>query len=151
MEIRAVLEEDRDAWKRLFTAYGMFYKASFDDDLLHKVWAWITNDQHELHALVAVDDGVVIGLAHYRRLLDTFTGGPSWYLDDLFVESYARGKGTATALIASVEAHAASNGGGTLRWITAADNNAAQGVYDKVATRTTWVTYEKNIPTKGAN
>jgi len=32
---------------------------------------------------------------------------------------------------------------GTLRWITASDNLTAQALYDQVATRATWVTYEK--------
>ena len=38
---------------------------------------------------------------------------------------------------------AGAHGGGTLRWITAASNTTAQRLYDDVATRTTWVTYEK--------
>lgn len=143
MDIRRVLEEDKDDWKRLFKAYGVFYKTTFDDDLMHRVWAWITDDAHAVSALVAVDDGVVVGFAHYTRLMDTFTAGPEWFLDDLYVEAFARGKGIATALIAGVEKHAAANGGGKIRWITAADNSTAQSVYDKVATRTTWVTYEK--------
>jgi ribosomal protein S18 acetylase RimI-like enzyme len=149
MQIRAVIEDDKDDWKRLFRAYGLFYKTSFDDDVMHRVWAWLTDDAHEVSALVAVDAGVVIGFANYRRLMDTFTGGPAWFLDDLYVESFARGQGTATKLIDAVAAHAAANGGGTLRWITAADNTTAQSVYDKVASRTTWVTYEKS-PIEGA-
>ncbi len=143
MEIRTPRDEDQDDWGRLFRAYGVFYKKSFDDDTMHRVWAWITDDAQPLYALVAIDDGVVVGFAHYSRLLDTFSGGNEWYLDDLYVESFARGKGVATKLIDGVAAHAASNGGGTLRWITAADNHTAQSVYDKIATRTTWVTYEK--------
>ena len=55
----------------------------------------------------------------------------------------ARGSGAATSLIEAVAGEASENGGGTLRWITADDNLVAQSVYDKVATRTTWVTYEK--------
>ena len=48
-----------------------------------------------------------------------------------------------TALLEAVADHAAANGGGTLRWITAADNERAQRVYDRLATHTTWVTYER--------
>ncbi len=149
VEIRAALDDDRDDWRRLFRSYGVFYKSSFTDDTMHRVWGWITDDAQPLYALVALDDGVIVGIAHYSRLLDTFSGGNEWYLDDLYVESFARGKGIATKLIAGVAAHAAANGGGKLRWITAADNVTAQNVYDKVATRTTWVTYEKS-PIEGA-
>jgi ribosomal protein S18 acetylase RimI-like enzyme len=143
VEIRRVLEDDKADWMRLFRAYGMFYKSSIDDDVMHRVWAWLTDDSHSVSGLVALDDGVVIGFAHYTRLSDTFTGGPEWFLDDLYVESFARGKGTATALIDGISAHAAANGGGKIRWITASDNTTAQSLYDKVAKRTTWVTYEK--------
>jgi ribosomal protein S18 acetylase RimI-like enzyme len=85
----------------------------------------------------------VIGFAHYRSLPDTFTAANEWFLDDLYVRPESRGAGAATALIDAVAERAASDGGGKLRWITAADNTTAQSVYDKVATRTTWVTYEK--------
>jgi hypothetical protein len=32
-----------------------------------------------------------------------------------------------------------------LRWITAADNVTAQKLYDRIATRTSWVTYEREL------
>jgi hypothetical protein len=35
--------------------------------------------------------------------------------------------------------------GGSLRWITAADNERAQRAYERVATRTSWVTYEVRL------
>ena len=84
-----------------------------------------------------------MGFAHLRRLSDTFTAGPSWFLDDLYVVPEHRGAGVASALIERCEATAHAAGGGTLRWITASDNTTAQRLYDRVATRATWVTYEK--------
>jgi ribosomal protein S18 acetylase RimI-like enzyme len=97
--------------------------------------------------LVAEIDGSdspgLVGFAHLRRLSDTFTAGPAWSLDDLYVAPEHRGAGIARALIAACEATAHAAGGGTLRWITASDNGTAQRLYDTIATRTTWVTYEK--------
>ena len=142
--VRSVEAEDRSDWERLFVAYGVFYETTFDADVLSGVWGWLTDDSHEVSALVAVDgSGALVGFAHYRRLADTFTAGPGWFLDDLYVAPSARGAGAATALIDAVAEHAAANGGGTLRWITAADNHTAQRVYDRVAARATWVTYER--------
>jgi len=142
--VRAVEAKDRPEWERLFVAYGVFYETVFDADVLDGVWGWLTDDTHEVSALVAVDDsGELVGFAHYRRLADTFTAGPGWNLDDLYVAPSARGLGAATALIDAVAAHAAAHGGGTLRWITAENNHTAQRVYDRVATRATWVTYER--------
>ena len=142
-DVRDILEGDRDSWHRLFTEYGVFYKTEFSDSVRDGVWAWLMDAEADVCAVVAVDAGEVVGFAHYRQLPDTFTAGPEWYLDDLYVRPESRGSGAATALIDAVSERAASDGGGTLRWITAADNSVAQGVYDKIATRTTWVTYEK--------
>lgn len=99
--------------------------------------------RHPLTAFVAEIDGEVRGFAHVREQPDTFTAGPGWFLDDLYIDEELRGSGAGTALLDAVAAHATANGGGTLRWITAHDNDRAQRVYDRLATRTSWVTYEK--------
>jgi len=143
MIIRPIEERDHGAWRVLFVEYGIFYKTAFDDAVLSGVWAWLLDPQHEVKAVVAVQDDAIVGFAHYRQLADTFTAAPAWFLDDLYVTAEARGIGAATSLIEAVAAEASEKGGGTLRWITADDNLTAQSVYDKVATRTTWVTYEK--------
>ena len=143
--IRPIGPDDRGAWQALFTAYGVFYETDFSPAVLEGVWAWLMDAAHEVSALVAEVDGSdgLVGFAHLRRLNDTFTAGPAWSLDDLYVAPEQRGAGIARALIAACDATAHAAGGGTLRWITASDNSTAQRLYDTVATRTTWVTYEK--------
>ena len=148
--VRPVEAKDRPQWARLFAAYGVFYETAFDSAVLDGVWTWLLDDTHEVSALVAVadsstngDTGEIVGFAHYRRQPDTFTAAAGWFLDDLFVDASARGTGTATALIEAVAERATAAGGGTLRWITAANNATAQRVYDRVADRSTWVTYER--------
>jgi GNAT superfamily N-acetyltransferase len=141
LTIRQAQPDDRERWGELFRAYGVFYETEFSDAVLDGVWAWIVDTDHVLNALVAEVNGSVIGLGHYRSMPDTFSAGTEWYLDDLFVDPSARGTGAATALIERLKEIAATTNG-TLRWITAADNATAQRVYDKVATKATWVTYE---------
>jgi ribosomal protein S18 acetylase RimI-like enzyme len=145
--IRPIAPGDRDAWRTLFTAYGVFYKADFSPAVLDGVWAWLMDAAHDVSALVAESTGAespaLVGFAHLRRLNDTFTAGPAWSLDDLYVAPEHRGEGIARSLIAACAATAHAAGGGTLRWITASDNSTAQRLYDAVATRTSWVTYEK--------
>jgi ribosomal protein S18 acetylase RimI-like enzyme len=120
----------------------------FDEAHLDHVATLLVTPGSGVDALVAEDDaeddaGRVVGFAHYRSHPDTFSSARDWYLDDLFVAEDARGHGAATALIeALVERARADGSGGTLRWITAATNERAQRVYDRVARRTTWVTYE---------
>jgi len=143
IEVRPVVASDRDAWARLFVAYGVFYETTFSDEIVGAVWEWLLDADHEVSALVAVRDDEVIGFANYRRLFDTFTAASAWNLDDLYVTPEARGAGAASALINGVAEVATANGGGTLRWITAENNTTAQRVYDTLATRATWVTYER--------
>lgn len=142
--VRDLAEGDLPAWRALFQAYGAFYETAFDDAHLDHVGKLLVRPGSGVSGFVAEDeDGRVIGFAHYRAHPDTFSSGSDWFLDDLFVDPAARGRGVATALIAHLAAHArAVAPGGTLRWITAASNEGAQRVYDRVASRTTWVTYE---------
>lgn len=141
--IRPVEPRHHDEWARLFTAYGVFYETDFSQQVLDGVWQWLQDAAHPESALVAEVDGALVGFAHLRRLEDTFTAGPAWFLDDLYVVPEHRGAGIARALIEACDATAHAAGGGTLRWITASDNLTAQRLYDRVATRTTWVTYER--------
>jgi GNAT superfamily N-acetyltransferase len=69
------------------------------------------------------------------------------FLDDLFVVPEARGSGVAKRLLEAVAAEAAARGWAKVRWITAEDNAPARALYDQVATRTAWVTYE--MPSAG--
>lgn len=145
--IRPVVAADRAAWESLFGAYGVFYETRFSLAIFDGVWTWLMDAAHPVSALVAereTPEGQrLVGFAHLRALHDTFTAGPGWFLDDLYVMPEYRGEGIARALITACEAIAHEGGGGTLRWITASDNLTAQALYDQVATRATWVTYEK--------
>jgi GNAT superfamily N-acetyltransferase len=140
--VRPIEARDADAWRRLFRDYGVFYKTEFDDAQLDHVWGLLTTEGSGVDALVAEVDGAVVGIAHYRSHPDTFSTGRDWYLDDLFTDPAARGTGVASALIDRLKELARATGPGTLRWITADDNVTAQRVYDRLAKRTTWVTYE---------
>lgn len=145
--IRPVAPGDAEAWRVLFTAYGVFYETDFTPQILDTVWGLLLDPAAGVDALVAEDaHGDVVGFAHYRSHPDTFTGGRDWFLDDLYVTEEARGLGAATALIQHLTARAKQDSpAGTLRWITAADNHRAQRVYDRLAHRTTWVTYEVRL------
>ena len=140
--VRRVEARDESAWRTLFRDYGVFYATEFDDAQLDHVWALLLDPAGRVDALVAEVEGAVVGIAHYRSHPDTFSTGTDWYLDDLFTAPDARGAGVGTALLAHLTDLARATGPGTLRWITAADNERALRVYDRVATKTTWVTYE---------
>lgn len=146
--IRGIQTGDHEAWRRLFRDYGVFYETQFSEDALERVWALLLDEGSGIRAIVAEQDGAVVGFAHHRSHFDTFTGGRDWYLEDLYVHPDARGAGIATALIERLAGLAReTDHAGSLRWITAADNARAQRVYDRLATKTTWVTYEMRFDT----
>ncbi len=141
--VRDLAPGDRDAWRALFHAYGVFYETDLADDVLDHVWSALLGGA--LRGFVAEHDGVVVGFAHVRTHVATFSVGEDWYLEDLFVDPSVRASGIGTAILEHLVKIATWEGGGTLRWVTAESNATAQRVYDKLATRTTWVTYEVEL------
>jgi len=141
--VRDLAPGDRDAWRALFHAYGVFYETDLADEVLDHVWSALLGGA--LRGFVAEQDGRVVGFAHVRSHVATFSVGEDWYLEDLFVDPSARSGGVGTAILEHLVKIATWEGGGTLRWVTAESNATAQRVYDKLATRTTWVTYEVEL------
>jgi len=143
LTIHPIAEEDRAAWDALYAGYAAFYKVTQTPDMRDTVWSWLHSNAHETNGFVAEDEtGKLIGLTHYRpfaRPLSASTGG---FLDDLFVTPEARGSGAARALIDAVAAEGKRRGWTVIRWITAEDNYRARGLYDKVAGKTKWATYD---------
>ena len=142
MKIRRPVAGDFDAWARLYAGYAAFYRVEQTEEMRARVWSWIHEPDHEVQGLVAEVDGVLVGLAHFRPFARPLSASLGGFLDDLFVAPAARGTGAAKALIAAVEAEGRARGWTILRWITAENNYRARGVYDQVATRTPWVTYD---------
>ncbi len=133
----------REHWNRLYRGYAEFYKVEQTDEMRDRVWSWLHDPTHQVKGFMAVDrGGWPIGLTHYRpfaRPLMASTGG---FLDDLFVDPAARGTTTAADLIEAVCAEGRKNGWTVIRWITAEDNYRARGLYDRVASKTKWLTYD---------
>lgn len=140
--IRDIRESDRAEWAPLFLAYGVFYETEFTTQIVDAVFDRLVSDAPDIRGFIAELDGRVVGFALYRPLFDTFTAATSWFLDDLFVDPAARGHGAATALIEAVAGAARDNGGGAVRWFTGENNETAQTIYNRVATRKPWFTYE---------
>lgn len=141
--IRPPTQADHAAWDKLYQGYAAFYQVVQTAEMRARVWGWLQDPSHECLCLMAFEtDGRAVGLAHFRafaRPLSATTGG---FLDDLFVDPDARGSQAGTQLIAAVKAHAEKNQWSVVRWITAENNYRARSAYDKVATRTAWVTYD---------
>ncbi|GAA0992478.1 GNAT family N-acetyltransferase [Subtercola frigoramans] len=142
LKIRPITDHDFFPWYDLYVAYGKFYATEVEGDRAILVWSWLIDPAHETEALVAEHDGKLVGVAHIREFARPLAGERGIYIDDLFVDPDARNSGVASALIAEVKSIAAKRHAGIVRWITADDNETAQRLYDKLANRTSWVTYD---------
>ena len=117
------------------------------DAQLDLVWSWITDPDHDVKALLVRDaSGTAVGLAHYRPYFRPLAAAVAGHLDDLFVTPAARGTGAVDALLEALRTIARPRGWRKIRWITADDNYRARSKYDQVAERTTWMTYDMQVP-----
>lgn len=140
--IRPPAPADRPRWDALYAGYAAFYRVAQTPAMRDTVWGWIHDPAHEVNALLAEDAGQVVGLAHWRSFARPLSASTGLFLDDLFVDPAHRGRRIADALIGALAALAQARGGTVLRWITADDNYRGRGVYDRLATRTSWITYD---------
>ena len=137
-------ERHRADWERLYADYAEFYRVTQTPEMRATVWGWIMDPAQEVKALVAEDAaGHALGLAHYRAFARPLLASTGCFLDDLFVAPEARGKRVGAALIEALTALAQQRGWNVVRWITAEDNYRARTAYDRVATRTMWITYDR--------
>ena len=80
-------------------------------------------------AFVAELDGAVVGLALWFLTYSTWTGRPSLYLEDLFVDETARGRGVGKALFRALAGEAAARGCARIDWAVLDWNEDARTFY----------------------
>jgi GNAT superfamily N-acetyltransferase len=141
--VRPIDVRDAAPWAALFRGYRAFYNHAQDDAVVATTWGWVIGNEHEMFGLVAVDhDDKPIALANLRWFARPSVGAIGLFLDDLFTAPEARGTGAATALIERAAAIAGEHSARVVRWNTAADNEVARRVYDRLAVAGPWVTYD---------
>lgn len=141
--IRPLEQSDHDAWRRLWTDYLIFYKASVPEAVYALTWKRLfTEGEFEPRGFIALLDGKPVGLVHYLYHRTCWSEVDNCYLQDLFAAPEARGKGVGTALIDAVRKTAATKGVTNVYWMTHETNDTARRLYDKVARRTGFIEYD---------
>ena len=149
IHIRPVLASDFAAWSTLWDGYNAFYGRSgataLSPDITRMTWSRFFDAYEPVHALVAERGGELLGLTHYLFHRSTTMIEPNCYLQDLFTNAAARGKGVGRALINGVYEQAKLAGGSRVYWQTHETNHTAMQLYDKVAERSGFVVYRKML------
>ena len=143
--VRPARPGDRAAWEPLWQGYLTFYKSSLPAEVTDATWRRFFDPIEPLHALVAEQDGKLVGITHYLLHRSTWAPVCYCYLEDLFVDPSLRGVGVGRKLIAAVEAEARAAGASRLYWMTHETNETAQLLYNKVADRPGFVQYRKKL------
>ena len=149
-DIRPLDAQDRPSWESLYRGYADFYQVETDVTKLDRLFGWLLDPAHVCEGIVALDkDARLIGLAHYRAMPSPLRGSEVGFLDDLFVDPASRGSGAARALLRHVDGIAQTRGWPVVRWITRDNNYRARGLYDRLAFRSDWITYEMTAASAG--
>lgn len=145
MKIRAPRTEDESYWRALWTDYLTFYKTSVPDAVYVKTFARLLDPAHDTQrAFLAVDDAdKPFGLVHYIIHPHNWREEDVVYLQDLYVSEKARCTGAGRALIEAVYAAADANGTPSVYWLTQDFNTTARHLYDRLATLTPFVKYQR--------
>lgn len=147
--VRAVQPRDYEQWLPLWDGYNAFYGRSGPTALplenTRVTWQRFFDDSEPVHALVAEQDGRLLGLVHYLYHRTTTTIGLVCYLNDLFTNADARGKGVGRALIQAVYGEAKRSGSPRVYWLTHQTNATARALYDQVADNTGHLYYRKDM------
>ena len=147
--VRPATRADHARWLPLWDGYNAFYGRSGDTALAPEItattWDRFFDPYEPMFALVAEQDGALLGLTHYLLHRSTTSLLPSLYLQDLFTSAEARGQGVGRALIEAVYSAAQDLGLPRVYWLTHETNETAMALYDRIAEKSGFVVYRKQL------
>jgi GNAT superfamily N-acetyltransferase len=147
--IRDARVEDHAAWLPLWKGYNAVYgregPTAIDPAITAATWARFHDPAEPMFCLVAEEAGALRGLAHGLLRRSTTMLAPSCYLQDLFTDEAARGRGVGRALIEAVAARARALGAGRLYWQTHESNAPARRLYDALAVHAGFIVYRMEV------
>ncbi len=147
--VREIQSNDFDSWLPLWNGYNAFYgrtgATALPAEITQATWTRFFNPIEPVFAMVAQDDGEIVGLVHYIFHRSTTRLGPVCYLQDLFTTPSRRKLGIGSALINSVYQQAALAGSNRVYWQTQTTNEAGRALYDKLAQHSGFIVYSHEL------
>jgi GNAT superfamily N-acetyltransferase len=142
--IRPLNQADEADWRRLWTGYLTYYESTVSEEVYTTTFARLLGDDpQDFTCLIAEVDGAPVGLTHYLFHRHAWKVENVCYLQDLYTDPSVRGTGAGRALIEGVYAAAEAAGAPTVYWLTQDFNATARRLYDRVATLTPFIKYNR--------
>jgi GNAT superfamily N-acetyltransferase len=144
LRIEPIAVGQMDELLPLIAAYQRFYEVEEVDDERNRAFF--------SRFIAPSEDGMLLGARHDGELLGyvclywSFTSlvpAETVLMNDLYVSPEARSQGIGRALIEASATIGRERGAQRLEWMTQADNETAQRLYDSTgAERSSWIEYE---------
>jgi GNAT superfamily N-acetyltransferase len=144
VNIRPLRASDKSQWSALWAAYLAFYETSRPAEL-HDLYfdRLLGDDPQDYSGLVAEQDGILVGLAHYVFHRHGWSVENVCYLQDLYATPETRGTGIGRALIEAVYDAADAAGAPNVYWMTQDFNATARQLYDRIGTLSPFIKYNR--------
>jgi GNAT superfamily N-acetyltransferase len=144
LTIRPLRATDRAQWAEMWTDYLIFYETSVKPEVYDSTFERLLGDDpRDFNALVAEQDGRLVGLTHYLFHRHAWKIEEVCYLQDLFARPESRGTGVGRALIEAVYDVADRHGAPAVYWLTQDFNETARHLYDRIAVLSPFIRYNR--------
>ncbi|MDU8928771.1 GNAT family N-acetyltransferase [Alisedimentitalea sp. MJ-SS2] len=144
LTIRPIESADHDAWRSLWTSYLDFYETTVSEEVYQVTFKRLCDSEiTNQNGLLALLDGVPVGLVHYIFHPHNWKVEEVCYLQDLYADPTVRGTGIGRALIEAVYAKADQAGKPGVYWLTQDFNTTARQLYDRIANVTPFIVYRR--------
>lgn len=133
MQIRFIQDNELPELLALLKA-----KAEFDGNVqsfvatIDSLCAALFSESPMAKAIVAVENGSIVGMATFYATFSSFIAKPCIWLDDLYVYETHRSKGVGRALVKYLSAFALEQGCGRIDWVVATNNNQGRKFYSRL-------------------
>jgi GNAT superfamily N-acetyltransferase len=147
--IRPIERVDYPGWRPLWDGYNRFYgrhgASALPESISVTTWERFFSREEPVQALIAEQDGCVIGIAHFLFHRSTTRLTDVCYLQDLFTAEKVRGRGVGRQLIYAVYEAARAAGSSRVYWQTKVTNAPGRALYDKVAEHEGFIVYTHEL------
>ena len=139
LQIRMAIKEDVPVILRFIIELAEFEGA---EDEIHSTEEGLNHvlfERHGAEALITEVDQIPIGFAIWAYSFSTFTGKPTLYIDDIYVQEQYRGSGIGSRMFSCLAEIAIQNDCARMDWYCMETNRSGKEYYHKMgAEETDW-------------